>query len=50
MARGSRYQGDVWDTQWDMFLALAGAITGLLLLSARHERELARLSAGTEPI
>src|SRR5690606_26100952 len=26
-------QGDVWDTQWDMFLAMCGAIISLLLLS-----------------
>ena len=36
-------QGDVWDTQWDMFLALIGAITSLLLLSRWHDRQLARL-------
>lgn len=36
-------QGDVWDTQWDMFLALLGAITSLLLLSASHDRQLRRL-------
>ena len=36
-------QGDVWDTQWDMQLALIGAITGLLLLSRRHDAELAAL-------
>ena len=34
-------QGDVWDTQWDMFLALCGAIAAQLLLSRRHDRELA---------
>jgi putative membrane protein len=33
-------QGDVWDTQWDMFLALLGASLALLLLSRRHDREL----------
>jgi putative membrane protein len=33
-------QGDVWDTQWDMFLALIGAICALALLSRRHNREL----------
>jgi putative membrane protein len=33
-------QGDVWDTQWDMFLALLGSIAAQLLLSHRHEREL----------
>lgn len=38
-------QGDVWDTQWDMFLALVGAITALLLLSRAHDGQLARLEA-----
>jgi len=37
-------QGDVWDTQWDMFLALVGAITAQLLLGRWHDRELARSS------
>lgn len=35
-------QGDVWDTQWDMFLALLGAIAALLLLSRQHDRQLRR--------
>jgi putative membrane protein len=35
-------QGDVWDTQWDMFLALVGAVIAQLLLSRVHERQLAR--------
>lgn len=34
-------QGDVWDTQWDMFLALCGAVTALILLSRVHDREMA---------
>ena len=38
-------QGDVWDTQWDMFLAVVGAITSLLVLSKAHDRSLARLRA-----
>jgi putative membrane protein len=38
-------QGDVWDTQWDMFLALVGAITSLLLLSRWHDRQLATIEA-----
>ena len=38
-------QGDVWDTQWDMFMALVGALSALLLLSREHDRELARLAA-----
>lgn len=33
-------QGDPWDTQTDMFLALIGAICALILLSRRHDREL----------
>jgi putative membrane protein len=33
-------QGDVWDTQWDMFLCLCGAIASLLLLSRVHDRQL----------
>ena len=37
-------QGDVWDTQWDMFLALLGAVTAQLLLSRLHEKQLARIS------
>ena len=36
-------QGDVWDTQWDMFLALLGATVSLLLLSRLHNRQLCRL-------
>jgi putative membrane protein len=38
-------QGDVWDTQWDMQMALVGAGTALLVLSRRHDRELERLEA-----
>ncbi|MGW0996075.1 DUF2238 domain-containing protein [Streptomyces sp. NPDC002520] len=38
-------QGDVWDTQWDMFCALIGAVLSLLLLSRAHDRQLARLEA-----
>jgi len=33
-------QGDPWDTQWDMFLALCGAVASLLLLSRFHDSEL----------
>lgn len=33
-------QGDVWDTQWDMFLALCGAVTAQLLLGRVHDRQL----------
>jgi len=37
-------QGDPWDTQWDMFLCLIGAIASQLLLSRFHDRQLARLA------
>ncbi|GAB2510824.1 DUF2238 domain-containing protein [Pseudoxanthomonas sangjuensis] len=33
-------QGDVWDTQWDMFLCLCGAAASLLLFSRLHDRQL----------
>ncbi|MFF1302024.1 DUF2238 domain-containing protein [Streptomyces sp. NPDC058307] len=34
-------QGDVWDTQWDMFCALIGATVSVLALSRLHDRQLA---------
>lgn len=33
-------QGDVWDTQWDMFLALCGAMLVQPVLGAWHDRQL----------
>jgi putative membrane protein len=36
-------QGDQWDTQWDMFTALVGAIAALALLGRYHDRQIARL-------
>jgi putative membrane protein len=33
-------QGDVWDTQWDMFCALIGATVSVLVLSRLHDRQL----------
>jgi putative membrane protein len=38
-------QGDVWDTQWDMQMALIGAVAALTTLSGLHDRQLARLPA-----
>ena len=35
-------QGDPWDTQWDMMLALIGSIAALVLLSRWHDRQLTR--------
>jgi putative membrane protein len=36
-------QGDIWDTQWDMFLALVGAVAALLTLAKPHDKALERL-------
>jgi putative membrane protein len=36
-------QGDPWDTQWDMFTALLGALAAQLSLAPMHDRQLARL-------
>ena len=33
-------QGDVWDTQWDMFLALCGAVAAQLLLARWHDAQM----------
>ena len=38
-------QGDPWDTQSDMFLALIGAVSALALFSRRHDREIAELQS-----
>ena len=38
-------QGDIWDTQWDMFLALLGALAAQLTLGGVHDRALKRLPA-----
>lgn len=37
-------QGDIWDSHWDMLLALIGAITAMLTLSGLHDRQLRRIS------
>ncbi len=39
-------QGDPWDTQWDMFLAFVGAMTGQMLLGGRQDRELDKRETG----
>jgi putative membrane protein len=36
-------QGDQWDTQWDMLMALVGAATAQALLGRLHDRQIARL-------
>ena len=37
-------QGDIWDTQWDMFLALCGASLAIVLLRGVHDRSLLRVT------
>ena len=39
-------QGDIWDAQWDMLLALVGAMVVLPILSGLHDRSLDQLPAG----
>jgi putative membrane protein len=38
-------QGYVWDTQSDMFWALIGAVTALLLLSRWHDKQLQKVAS-----
>lgn len=38
-------QGDIWDTQKDIFLALVGAVSALIGLSKWHDRELKKVIA-----
>jgi len=38
-------QGDPWDTQWDMFLALCGALVAQIALARVHDAGLSRLGA-----
>ncbi|PYJ08268.1 MAG: DUF2238 domain-containing protein [Verrucomicrobia bacterium] len=43
-------QGDVWDTQSDMCLALIGAVSALLLLSHFHDRALRQIQPARKPV
>jgi putative membrane protein len=36
-------QGDIWDSQWDMFMALIGSISAQYLLEKWHDQQLKRL-------
>lgn len=36
-------QGDIWDAQWDMLLALLGALAALPLLSRAHDRSMEKV-------
>lgn len=37
-------QGDIWDTQWDMLLALIGAMASQVLLFRIHDRQIAAIA------
>jgi putative membrane protein len=38
-------QGDIWDAQWDMLLALVGAALALALFGGAHARSMAKVPA-----
>jgi putative membrane protein len=38
-------QGDVWDTQWDIFCALIGSLTALLTLPRLHDSSMQKVVA-----
>ncbi len=42
-------QGDVWDAQWDMLLALLGALIALPALSGFQDRSMARVPSPRSP-
>lgn len=42
-------QGDVWDTQSDMFMALTGAIIALAMLARVQDRQMATLRTSGKP-
>lgn len=41
-------QGDEWDTQWDMFMALCGAVTALSILSDLHDSQLEEIKTNSD--
>jgi len=36
-------QGDVWDTQWDMFMCLIGATVSIITMTRLHDRQMNKL-------
>ncbi|QSX07685.1 DUF2238 domain-containing protein [Alkalibacter rhizosphaerae] len=36
------FQGDVWDTQWDMIMALTGAVLAILPLGPWHDKHMGK--------
>lgn len=43
-------QGDVWDTQWDMFMAFIGAIVAQFTLSKIHDKHLEQFETVSESV
>ncbi len=43
-------QGDIWDTQWDMFCCSLGAIASQLLLDRMHDRQMHQLAEAIIPL
>jgi hypothetical protein len=41
-------QGDIWDAQWDMFMALCGATAAIMFLSGVHDRSTAEVLRGPD--
>ena len=42
-------QGDVWDTQWDMLMALIGSIVAQALLGGIHDRQISVVAGAGNP-
>ena len=42
-------QGDVWDAQWDMTLALLGATLAVLAFSRLHDRTIRTVTKDRQP-
>ncbi len=42
-------QGDPWDTQWDMCMALIGAVAAQLVLARAQDRQMLGVDASSEP-
>lgn len=41
-------QGDIWDTQWDMLMALLGAVLALMMLGGIQQRQIRELQGGDD--
>ncbi|MDM7323054.1 MAG: DUF2238 domain-containing protein [Gammaproteobacteria bacterium] len=39
-------QGDIWDTQWDMLMALLGAVMALVMFGGIQQRQIRELKGG----